>query len=294
MNPILPASLLLAFAAAVVAQEAVPPARPADPLAAALRDALALARTHKAPVLAFVLPPAGAAADPERVRATRAAEQQVGMLATKGGASAPPITDARDLLLRQLQLLRGAPASRGRGPAPATAEQILFALCVPVVATPAACSAKPGETVVLLAPNGERMQGFALDLLDRARFADALDKALLTDTALAARQANVPPALLADLARLRELRERAAQDAEAGRAWQALNARLDAQLVALAPALVHREGGELGADPELADWEPAHAPLGTEAKMELGDPCPGCGMGFTPPGLLTVLKLIGP
>jgi hypothetical protein len=38
----------------------------------------------------------------------------------------------------------------------------------------------------------------------------------------------------------------------------------------------------------------ARAPLGSEAHQDLGDPCPGCGMGYTPPSLMTVLKLIGP
>lgn len=295
MKTTLPASVLLAFAAAVIAQGATPPVRPADALAAAFHDALALAATRKAPILAFVLPPADAPADAARVAATRAAEVQVGMLVTKGGAGAPPIATARELMLRQLQLLRGAPASRGRAPSPtATVPQMLFALGVPVVATPKTCGAKPGETVVLLAPNGERVRGFALDLLAVEQFAAALGEELLTASALAARQANVPPALLADLARLRALREQAAQDAEAGRAWQALRARLEGQLVALAPALLHGADGELTADPELAEWQASHAPLGTEATMELGDPCPGCGMAYTPPGLMTVLKLIGP
>src|SRR5262245_61042894 len=139
MNRSTAASLTVLFAAIAVAQESAPP--PKDPktpqtLQAAWQEALTLARTHKAPVLAFVLPPAGEAADPARSKATRSREMAVGLLNRKAD-DVPPISTARDLLLRQVQLLRvvGPPVSRLMPPP--TEAQAILAMTVPVFASAA-------------------------------------------------------------------------------------------------------------------------------------------------------------
>jgi len=57
---------------------------------------------------------------------------------------------------------------------------------------------------------------------------------------------------------------------------------------------VRREDGKLLSEPELGGIEQSRAPFGSKAHVDQRDPCPGCGMGYTPPALMTVLKLLGP
>jgi hypothetical protein len=219
MNRSAAASLTVLFAALAAAQEAAPaPTDPKTPqtLQAAWQEALTLARTHKAPVLAFVLPPAGETADPARSKATRSRELQVGLLNRKAD-DVPPIETSRDLLLRQVQLLRVGDRRAARSLPPGTEAQAIFAMTVPVFASAANCGAKPGQTVVLLGPDGKRGKAFELDLLDDEAFVRAVGIEVLGPDALAARNANVAPELLDLLAERRALR-RASGDARCLRA----------------------------------------------------------------------------
>lgn len=308
-DAILSLAAMLAAAAGLTSQEA-PPAT----LAGAWQHACHLGAHHKAPVLAFVLPPADAPADPDAVRRTRELERSLGLLVVRGGDGAPPMRTACDVLLRQVQTLRarrGAAsqhARRGHGmPAQAAPAQLVFALTVPVLATAEACGARPGENVVLRAADGARIAGWKLDLLDPDAFVAALGKHLFSDRALAPRRANVAPpaqAALLEVEQARRKLEHVEGDPEPRQlsAWdlEHLHAPLAEHLVALAPTLVRRERApgrtdeQLVGSPELAAIEQARPPLGTTAKQELGDPCPACGMGYTPPNLTTVLRLIGP
>jgi len=299
----LPAAVLLSFAAALVAQSpaAAPAAPPKDALAKAWQRAVELSRKHKAPILAFVLPPEGARADEQVVAATRAAEKKLGMLIGRRGSTAPEMQTQRDVLLRQVQLLRGSHRSAPGAPAPSD-EQVVFALTVPVFARADACGAKPGENVVLLAPPGDKVAGLALDLLDREAFVREVGGRVLAPSALEPRRANVPLSLGERLKELGELQESlftSPGDEQWRVRWERaeeLKKELAAELVALGPLLVRRagEGDEVVPAPELSDLEAARAPLGTIAEVAAVDPCPACGMGYTPPGLLTTLKLIGP
>lgn len=303
MNRTQSTAWLLSFAvmSALQAQDATPKGepgrgepRPKAPLAAAWYDARAVANLNKAPILAFVVPEQGVAAQKTAISATRAAEQKAHMLVTKGGSGAPPMRTSREVLLRQVQLLRGA--QRGTlGHLPkATDEQLVFALTVPVFATAKSCGAKPDENVVLLSPHGKRIKGWQLDLLQGEAFVKAIGEHVFAEEALAPRQANMLPK---PMKLLGELRAKIAAKGEGGLApyyAQQMHEKLAAELVALGPALVRREAGKLVAEPELWGIEVGRTPFGVTAHMDLGDPCPGCGMGYTPPGLLTVLKLVGP
>ena len=268
--------------------------RPQTPMAAAWYDARAAANQFKAPILAFVLPEVGAKADAKRSVATREAEKKVWMLMTKGGAGAPPIRTARDLLLRQVQLLRGSQkGTLGQLPK-ATDEQMVFALTVPVFVTAKACGANANDNVVLLSPQGKRLQGWQLDLLDGPAFVKVVGEHVFAEANLAPRQANLhgPSRQL-----LLDLRKQVAAKGPAGLSMfhaQQMHEKLADNLVAIGPALVRREGQKLLAEPELSGIETARAPFGSKGRLELGDPCPGCGMGYTPPGLMTVLRLVGP
>ena len=290
--------VLLQLAAVLTAQDRISLATP-EPhtLAEAWQAALAEAKAHKAPILAFVLPPADAPADATRAKELRDAEVKCGMLFARRGEE-HPIATARDLLLRQVQWLRsaGARASiRQQQPPAGSPPQALLAMTVPVFAIPDACGAQPGETLVLLGADGKRAAGWALDVGDREAFAREVGKALLEPATLAARQASVPPALARDLQRRREIVAAAPEAAsEALTAeMQAIDARLKKNLVSVAPLFVTgtAERREFASE---AGFESIRPPLGCTAEVLQGDPCPACGMGFVPPELNTLLKLVGP
>jgi hypothetical protein len=292
MNHALSIAVLLELAALAAAQAAPTPApaapgQPGKPW----QDALVLARRHHAPILAFVLP-AEARADGARVQRLEQLEQQVGMLRNKAGPAAAPAT-TRDVLLRELQLLRRAePGSRR--PAEPSAARALFALAVPVVCRAEDCGATPGENVVLCGEDGKRTHGFALDLLDRDAFVQRVGATVLAPATLAARRANVPPALTADIARRAKLAAANGTDPKEVAELEAIEQRLVDALPALAPALLETVDGALRVQSELARLEAQRAPLGTRAEVHAVDPCPTCGMGYVPPELNTVLRLIGP
>ena len=286
---------LLALAVAAAAQQAAGRvAPPDDALAAAWQAAKSQAKAHKAPILAFVLPPAAAMAAEAPAKRTWEREQAVGILRAFREESAPA-SSARDLLLRQVQLLRVTehpPVAQGRGDTKvlATRGTAVFALTIPVVATPEACLAEPGETVVLLGADGKRVRGFQTDLLDAAAFVAEVGAVVLEPKALAARAANVPPAIARDVAAL--------PAAKAGRIPfvedRDLAKRLVANLAGAAPALVQWVDGELTMHHVLWLLEDERDPLGTERPSVIEDHCTGCGMGYTPPSLTGTLKLIGP
>lgn len=268
--------------------------RPQTPMAAAWYDARAAANKFKAPILAFVLPDAGRKADAKRAEATRKAEVKAWMLVTMGGGGAPPIRTARDLLLRQVQLLRGSQKGTLGNLPKATDEQLLFALTVPVFVSGKACGAQAGENVVLLSPHGKRIKGWKLDLLDSDSFVEAVGKHVFAPAELDPRKANVHGP---SLRQLEDVRKKVRAKGEGGLSpfhKQQMLDKLAPRLVALGPALVHRHGDKVVADEELTAIETARAPYGSKGHIQIGDPCPGCGMGYTPPGLLTVLKLVGP
>jgi hypothetical protein len=189
MTP-LSATVLLTLAATATGQRDGP-----SPLDRAWREALARIRADKAPGLVFVLPPADRPADRKSANRLRA-------VAGKLGGEVPVRLDtARDVLRMQIQALRATFRS-DRDHARSTA---LFALAVTVVAEPATCRAEPGETIVLLGPDGERVQGFAVDVGDRAAVLAALEPLLLAREAVEARRGNLPPDLAARVARRGEL-----------------------------------------------------------------------------------------
>lgn len=282
---------LLAFASALAAQGGDAKAPRTDALAAAWQQALTQAKSHKAPMLAFVLPPAAAPAPNDRSKATWDREREVG-ICRAFREQAPPELTARELMLHQLQLLRVPKFAGGRGigRVDATPRTAIFALTIPVVATAETCGAKPGETVVLLGADGKRVAGFTLDLLDAAKFEQEVGAIVLAPKTLAARTATVPPAVARDVEALPKPR----QDDLGYIEDQALRARLAASFVAAAPALITWREGELAIHPSLWTLEDERSPLGTERPIAMADECLGCGMGFTPPALKGVLKLLGP
>ncbi|MCA8964586.1 MAG: hypothetical protein H6838_11435 [Planctomycetes bacterium] len=303
MNPTSTAALLLTFAASLAAQNALPTGAFTQPqgvpLAKAWPEALRLAKQHKAPILAFVVPAKGARTDADTVSKTCDAERKLGMLSFDE-RSLPPMRTQREVLLRQVQLLR-APERAGRGMPEPSRTQALFALAVPVFASAEACGAEGGETVVLCGEDGRRVRGWRLDLLDRDAFVERVGEQLMSPEALAPRQVNVPPALAADLRAVRELRQRLAgelSDEQRAKVFEERGqrlARLRSALPGVGPALVHFDAEkqpQLSA--EIVELEPERVPLGVTARVFDGDPCPGCGMGYVPPGLRTVLELIGP
>jgi len=263
-------------------------------MAAAWYDARAAAKQFKAPILAFVLPEASLAADEKAVAGTIAAEQKASMLATMMGSFAPKMQTARDVMLRQVQVLRASPPGMLGNMLQATDAQMVFALTVPVFVTAKTCGAKAGENVVLIAPHGERIDGWQLDLLQGETFVKAISAHVFSEDSLTPRQANLHgPALQL----LKDLRAQIEAKGEGG--WSPyhtleMQQKLAASLVALGPALVRREDGKLLSEPELGGIEQSRAPFGSKAHVDQRDPCPGCGMGYTPPALMTVLKLLGP
>lgn len=289
--PFSAASLWLAVVAASVAAAQTPTT---SPLAAAFEEALTRMRANQAPGLVFVLPPKDARADPKV-----AARVQAGFEGGKLRGGVPVALDtARDVMLMQIQALRGTLHS-ARDHARLTA---LFALTVVVVAEPAACAAQPGETIVLLAVDGTRAHGFAVDLGDRAAVLAALEPLVLTFDAVEPRRANVPPAVAAKAARRRDLRREFALRKQAGEhptdLWQdlvVLEQELAAQLTAAAPALIEfaGEGDErhIVTDVPLAEITAALPPLGTEIGVQW-DPCPPCGMMALPLPMRSALKLL--
>lgn len=289
MNHALPSLVLLQLAAIAAAQQQAPgapiPERP-------WQQALAAGKQHHAPILAFVLPAADAAADEARVKALVELERSVQMLASKAGGP-PVVRTERDLFLRQLQLLRRTDRRGFREMGEPTPAQAIFALAVPVVCTAADCGARPGENVVLCAPDGKRTHGFTLDLLDRDVFVQRVGDVVLAPAAVRARAATVAPGVTRDLARRAELVAKAA-DAKAAAEIVQIGQRLLQNLPGVAPALVSFAADEPQLAPELTWLEQQRAPLGTAAHTEHADPCPACGMGYMPPELNTVLRLIGP
>jgi hypothetical protein len=279
---------LLVLAASLVAQERDDErkARP-DPLAAAWQQALERAKAQKAPILAFVLPPADAKAPADRVKATWLREREIGMPHVFLSKE-PPTLSARELLLRHIQLLRLPEFRRRSHVVQATPSMALLALSIPVVAAAELCGAKPGETAVLLGPDGKRMEGFALDLLEEEAFVKQLGGRLLDRTVLAARAANVPPELARDVAALPVKREQIFLEDHA------LEERLRMSLAAAAPLLVKVGTDGLELHPVLWLLDELRPPLGTEKPGLPYEMCTGCGMGFTPQAFYNVLQLIGP
>ena len=293
MNRSIASSLSVLLAAAAAAQEHPLAPRPSSSLDAAWQEALTLARTHKAPLLAFVLPPSGEAADAARSKATRAREMETGMLNRKG-SDVPAMVTARDVLLRQVQLLRAGRRAGAREQLQATEAQAVFAITVPVLAAASVCGGKSGETAVLFGPDGKRMKGFALDLLDDAAFVREIGGEVMSLQALTVRTANPAPDLTRLLERRRSLLATSPMGEEVAREHEQVLRRLVTALPGVAPVMVRREDDKLVIDPDLGVLEQARAPLGTTAEVLAGDPCPPCGMAFVPPQLATVLKLLGP
>jgi hypothetical protein len=293
MNRSIASSLSVLLAAVAVAQQHPLAPPPALSLDAAWQEALTLARTHKAPLLAFVLPPSGEAADAARSKATLTRELEAGMLNRKG-SDVPSIVSARDVLLRQVQLLRTGRRAGAREPLQATEAQAVLALTVPVFAAASTCGSKPGETVVLFGPDGKRSKGFALDLLDDAAFVREIGGEVMSVQALTVRTANPAPGLTRLLERRRSLLATSPMGEEVAREHEQVFRQLVSALPGVAPVMVHRKDDKLVIDPDLGVLEQARAPLGSTAEVLAGDPCPPCGMAFVPPQLATVLKLLGP
>jgi hypothetical protein len=233
------------------------------------------------------------------VKALREAEVAAGMLvrASKTAVEPPPIVTRRDLLLRQVQLLRAfaTAGGLGRGGLEPGAFEVtdvhrLFALTVQVLAPAKLCGAKPGETVVVLRADGKRLAGIEVDPTDREAFVRAVTPSLLAPDVLAARTTNVPPELRKAYERLVAIRNDPDRD---GEEVARLCAQLRANLPAAAPVIVP-EPGQL--DGFLASQLLApRPPDGTQEQMVLtGDPCPACGMAYVPQHLNSVLKLLGP
>jgi len=290
MHPTRSSVSVLLFAAMAAAQPMIAPQQPAPQAPTTLTEAwqfaLSMLRAHKVPVLVFVLPPADAKADPA-VAAATVARLQPRFQAHKMMGNAPKLRagTARELFLLQLQGLRGSPDEQLRR---------LLLLDLAVVAEAATCGARPGETVVLLAADGTRAAGFALDLADEAAVVRSLAPRLLDETQLAARRANLAPSLQRDLAEFERL-ERAAQRSDADtQRLMALRERLALHLPVIAPVLL-AESQPLpspGRGISGIDWlAGAELPLGT-AIDQMVDPCTGCGMGFVPPRLVSTLKLL--
>jgi len=293
MNRSISSSLTVLLAALAAAQEHPLAPQPALSLDAAWQQALTLAKTHKAPLLAFVLPRSGEAADAARSKATRTREMEAGMLYRKG-SDVPGMVTARDVLLRQVQMLRTGRRAGAREPLQATEAQAVFAVTVPVFAAASVCESKPGETVVLFGPDGKRRKGFALDLLDDAAFLREIGGEVMSPQALAARTANPAPELTRLLERRRSLLRTPPRDEEGVAEHEQVLRQLVSALPGVAPVMVRREDDKLVVDPDLGVLEQARAPLGSTAEVLAGDPCPPCGMAFVPPQLATVLKLLGP
>lgn len=293
MNRSIASSLSVLLATLAVAQEHPLAPLPSLSLDAAWQEALTLARTHKAPLLAFVLPRPDESADASRNKATRTREMEVGMLWRKGN-DVPAMVTARDVLLRQVQLLRTGRRAGAREQVQVSEAQAVFAMTVPVFAAPSVCGSKPGESVVLFGPDGKRMKGFALDLLDDAAFVREIGGEVMSQQALTVRTANPAPELTRLLERRRSLLATPPQDEKAVAEHEQVFRQLVNALPGAAPAMVHREDGKLVIDPDLGALEQARAPLGCTAEQLAGDPCPPCGMAFVPPQFATVLKLLGP
>jgi hypothetical protein len=291
----LSANLLLALVAAGVAAAQDPPksstVTPPKALADAFQQALAQMRADKAPGLVFVLPPAGARADRE------VAAQLEGAIAR--GKLSPDqepriaLKTARDVLLAQLQALRASQESELAA---------LMLLTVPIVAEPAVAGSKPGETIVLLSPTGERVAGFAADPGDHAAGVEARAPSVLAKKVVEPRRTVVPPALAKIAERHTELqgivRERLQRGegptGEEIQELQKLHEELAGRLTAAAPALVelHGERATLGASPGFkAQPFEAAMPFGTEVD-QMWDPCPPCGMMATPLPMRSTLKLL--
>lgn len=285
---------LLTLAAALAAQDGKRDGEPVAPdaLTAAWQAASAQAKQHKAPVLAFVLPAADAPASEANTKHTWERERAVGILRAYREES-PPTSTARELMLRQLQMLRRTERGQGgRGGVEvrATRGNAVFALTIPVVATATTCQAEPGETAVLFGPDGKRLRGFRSDLLAAEAFLTEVAAVVLEPKALAARAANVPPAVARDVTALPAKRAGELVYVEDAK----LAKRLVANLPAAAPALVRWVDGELDIHHVLWSLEDQRDPLGTERQVVPEDHCPTCGMGYTPPSLTGILKLIGP
>jgi hypothetical protein len=296
--------LLLTLTAALTAQEAGKAPRPqrqarVDPMSAAWQQALAAARQHKTPLLVFVLPDEGPV-EAGLAAAQRQAELAIGMLDgrrvnTDEPPEPPPIATRRELLLRQVQLLRAMVAAGAGDFAPhtkATDLQRLFALTHQAMAPAAVCSAKAGETAVLLRTDGQRLAGYTIGLGDAEAFLRAVRGDVLTDKLLAPRIANVDPELRRAVRRLRDLWERGERETPE---FVSLHTRVLDNAPAAAPALFGEADAEL---PRILMQQALKStpPFGTREQSlpEFSNECSLCGMGYVPPQLSSVLKLLGP
>jgi hypothetical protein len=277
--------LLLMIAAttgALAAQKSEPLKDGPKTLTEAWRTGLQRMRDQHAPGLVFVLPPADRPAD------AKLQERLADWPRIKGGGGGPgaPPKTAREQLLWLLQRWRSDSLS------------VVFGLAVPIVAEPALCGAKDGETLLLLAPDGSRKGGFAVDLADANAVADALDPDLLSERALAVRRAAVPPAAQDLAAKVQALpvwpRQPVPSQQETLRAASARVHEFAAALVQVAdvPAV---DGGKAVrravATPGLRMVLDEMTPLGT-GLGETWDPCPPCGMAAVPLPMHSLLKLL--
>jgi hypothetical protein len=281
-------------AASLSAQQAAQLSAPKS-LEEAWRAGLQRMRAQKAPGLVFVLPAADQPLDSDLQ--ARFAKWPRGRLG--GPAPSLPKT-AREQFLWTLNMWRDPDAVRAIDPGKgATVDLlVLFALAVPIVAEAEVCGAKPGETLVLLKADGTRDDGFAVHLADSRAVADALASGLLSEAALAARRAAMPPAVrqaAADWERMQ-----LEPPAEHG-VFLAARQKVQASLHAAAPALVTFgvvEAGDPAKATKLARASAAlravfddTVPLGTEVG-ETWDPCPPCGMAAVPLPSRSLLRLL--
>jgi hypothetical protein len=264
--------LMLAATAAALAAQSNPGSEPKT-LTEAWRAGLQRMRSQHAPGIVFVLPEA---------------EQP-----------SPASPSRRERLLATVQAwLDQRPA-----PPPARSESLpqlllVFALAVPIFAAPEACGARPGETLLLLKPDGSRAEGFAVDLGDANAVVRALTPSLLSEAAVAAQRAVVPPALQRDVELVTQAERQGPGSAEASEAWRRVHQRLHEA----APAFVRFVDSQVReSDPSRAKVPVASGllrrlladtvPLGTTGVPALRG-CPGpCGTGSPGPwrGLLKLL-----
>ena len=244
----------------------------------------------KAPGLVFVLPAIDAPFD--RKVAERLAQELVA--SSMRTPHRVELRTARDVLLARVQRLRAS-----RTPAAIA----LRLLTVPIVAEPATCGARPGETIVLLSADGRRVAGFEVELGDEAAVLDALTPDVLARKAVEPRRANVEPALVAIATKHRRLLELAIAQkgagegltGEQGQELHATRRQLAARLTAAAPALVEFRGerAEFLTDDGMHSFLllDGSLPFGT-AVAEQWDPCPPCGMMAVPMAQRSTLKLL--
>jgi hypothetical protein len=279
--------LMIAATAAALAAQAdgtkTEPNNGPKTLAEAWRAGLQRMRDQHAPGLVFVLPPADRPAD------AKVQERLGEWPRIKGGEPPTSPKTAREQLLWLLQRWRANDLAAKGEPARALPDlSVVFGLAVPIVAEAATCDARDGETLLLLAPDGARKEGFAIDLADANAVADALTPDLLSERAVAARRAAVPAAAQQLADKVQQLpvwpRQPVPTQQETLRA-------ASARVHELAAALVQVADARVVATPGLHMVMDDMAPLGTELGATW-DPCPPCGMAAVALPFHSLLKLL--